>query len=454
MPSDKQGALQVTAMLQSLRRRQEDESYLLRLCQNCDWSNVQECCDLLTKVFQEANDYSYEGLKLRPFQQQLLVTDNWGNTPLHVMCFHKPPPSVVKALLNAAAPAAVLLQLLTMKNEQGSTPLVVACRAGACREVIHTFLHPPKQGGGLVGGRTVTIYDDQGITPFLALLQRYEMFLKIPIYKHKCPSLGQVQRLETSPEPEDPALKGMMEEERVPNYDDDDESLGGSSPHHEDERDPDVVSTRFWESVVEMMETAWTDTYANFTSSNNNHEEFISTLHGAAFLAECMPEPLANLILRLYKDQLRQSETILPLHLAIGKEEEATPSRRKRPMKIVQQQAYFIQRLLELDPSAVHAPIPGDTHQRSSFCQAIACGLSWNVDEVEMGPVQALFRHCPGALWKKDTKTGLYPFMLASSSSSSSSSSSGDSTGETADDICQLDSIYNLLRLCPESIQG
>jgi hypothetical protein len=424
MSSEKQ-ALQVTVM-RSLR---QDESYLLRLCQNGDWSNVQECCDLLTKVFQEANDHSYE--ELRPFQQQLLVTDNWGNTPLHVVCYLKPLPSAVTALLNAA-PA--VLQLLTMRNEQGSTPLVIACRAGACREVINTFLHHPKGGWG---GRTVTIYDDQGMTPFLALLQRYEMFLKIPIYKDKCLSLCQVQRLETSPEPEDPALKGMMEE-RVPKFNDDEKSLGDS--HHEDEGDPDVVSTLFWESVVDLMETAWTDTYANFTSSD--HEEFISTLHGAAFLAECMPEPLANLILRLYKDQLRQSETILPLHLAIGKEEATS---HKRPRKIVQQQAYFIQRLLELDPSAVHAPIPG-THQRSGFCQAIACGLSWNVDEVDMGPVQALFRHCPGALWKKDTKTGLYPFMLASSS--------GDSTGDTAGDICQLDSIYNLLRLCPESIQA
>jgi hypothetical protein len=71
---------------------------------------------------------------------------------------------------------------------------------------------------------------------------------------------------------------------------------------------------------------------------------------------------------------------------------------------------YFVERLListwihrQQSPSCLN--LTG----RSVFCQAVASGHYWNLDdafigEKDQGPVQALFRECPDAILRRDSE--------------------------------------------------
>ncbi len=134
-----------------LRPRHDESHYLLRLCEKSDWENVEKCSAMILTEGELTTKSSR--------QQLLLATDTWGNTPLHIACYHKPPPSAVRAILKAAASTAV--QLHTMANKCGATPLAVACKAGACKEVIHALILTTHKGLLLVPGGTtpVATYD-------------------------------------------------------------------------------------------------------------------------------------------------------------------------------------------------------------------------------------------------------------------------------------------------------
>jgi hypothetical protein len=412
---DKQ-RLQVLTTAKTYEFLLRDEHHLLRLCSASDWANVKKCCAILSRVFQSK---SYEELASSS-KKQLLVRDQWGNTPLHIACYHKPLPSVLHAILKAASTAPRgPLQLHTMVNDAGATPLVISCKAGACRQAIQVLLHPPK--GLLPGGATVTMYDHQANTPFLGMVNRYNMIRKIPAYKQLCRPLEQVQEL--PPETTSPVIDCMGGSPW--------DSLLPDSMCHNNSR---VVFPMFWKNIEDLLQAAW--------STLHIRNIVFSPIHAAAYVADIIPQKLTDLILRVHSDQLRQSE-ILPLHLAlIG----ATEHPQRHP-QLIHQRAYFIERLLELDPSAAGTTIPGTN--RSTFCQAIASGLSWNV-ESKAGPVRALFELCPDALLKQDVDTNLYPFLLAASLPSKGC----DDDDVDDDDGCQLDTIYNLLRASPECIKG
>jgi hypothetical protein len=59
-----------------------------------------------------------------------------------------------------------------------------------------------------------------------------------------------------------------------------------------------------------------------------------------------------------------------------------------------------------------------------------------------------LFQHCPDAIGERDSQTGLYPFQLAATTIYC------DKCPLEEEDAFSLNTIYNLLRLCPESIHG
>jgi hypothetical protein len=410
-----------TKTIEFLRR---DKCHLLRLCQEADWYNVEKCCSLLTEAFRST---SYEEVAYIS-NQQLLATDQWGNTPLHVACFHKPPLSVIKKILKAASEVpGQPLQLHTIVNDKGATPLLICCKAGACRQLIYALLHPPK--GLLSGCAAVTKYDCQGLDPFLGLINRYEMIKRIPtLNKEDYTPLEQVTVLQ----------------ENTPELCDE---LSLVSTSNKEWTFSSWSFPVFWKCIEDLIQSAWTDDSIN-DFPPHLREHFISPLHGAAYIAECMPHKLTDLILRVHSDQLRQS-AVLPLHLAIA----ARRCKTKQHWRFVNQRAYFIERLLELDPSAATALVPGTA--RPTFCQAVASGLSWHLPgrttTTTTGPIQTLFGYCPDALLEKDTKTGLYPFMLAACVPQPAIDEEDE---EHISEIFQLDTIYNLLRLCPESIRG
>jgi hypothetical protein len=368
----------------------------------------------------------------------LLAVDQWGNTPLHVLCFQKPPPSVIKAILKAASRAPGRpLQVHTMVNEKGSTPLVVACKAGACRQAIHSLLHPPK--GLLSGGAAVVISDSQGNTPFSGLVNRYNMIRKIPVYMKECLPLEEVKDLVgleaiVLAKPEEYFSDILATPIVLP-----DSKCEKTRPAHK-------VFPVFWKNVEALIQAAWSDTTHEETL-HLRQQENVSTLHEAAYVADGLPGKLTDLIFRLYSDKYFKDSAILPLHLAVCRKSEGGRLSQQTTEEILQRQAYFIEKLLELDPAAAVTVIPGTT--RSTFCQAIVSGMHWNLslhDQGRRGPLRSLFQHCPNVVEERDTQTGLYPFLLAAASAEAD---------DNEEDAChELDTIFNLLRLNPQSIQG
>ena len=271
-----------------LRRRDESHYSLLRLCETSDWENAEKCSAILTK---ERTAESRRGL---------LVTDTWGNTPLHIACYHKPPPSVVGALLEAAASTKV--QFHTMVNKSGATPLAVSCKAGACKEVIRALLNPHK--GLPPGGSTVATYDIEGNTPFSGLINRYEMIRKIPTYKEKYKPLEQIKQLGDHKSYEVEAA-GYYNDSLFPECSDLERA-----PQHE-------LFPLFGSIVDDLIQTVCTQTRLPFVERNAS----ISLLHGAAYLAGYLPPKLVDLILRVHVDDRQQhpfpSERIPPIHLAL-----------------------------------------------------------------------------------------------------------------------------------------
>ena len=136
------------------------------------------------------------------------------------------------------------------------------------------------------------------------------------------------------------------------------------------------------------------------------------------------------------------------------------------PKCISFQRKYFIDRLLDIDPIAPTQSIPG-TNNRLPFTQAVISGLHWHnsptcdvgddCDNSNEGPLQSIWKHAPEALYIKDNATGLYPFMLAAccgcgdvEDSKQESYTMDQYTMVENNEICQLDTVYSLLRLYPQ----
>jgi hypothetical protein len=386
-----------------------NESYLLRLCNKHEWKSVGKCGSILIEILQGG---SVDEELVSRCKKQLLTTDQWGNTPLHVTCYFKPHASVLRKILKAASLASLLL--VRKVNDRGATPLLIACTSSstnssrASRNFIKTLLRHDADS-------TVAVHDDDADTPFLRLIRSYEMIRTFPRCKDSFLPLEDIA----------------------------DESKVSQIPVEEE--GSNQTFSEFWESVEDLIRAAWAHAFPE--------QPFISILHGAAFLAGVIPTKLTDLILRVYKDQLlvRSSNVVLPLHLAI------IGNRPSRQPIICKQRSYFISRLLDMDPSAAQNVVSSTS--RSVFGQAIASGLLWQLPSSSTssnkrvappGPLMMLFQHCPDAIGERDSQTGLYPFQLAATTPYYCD----NKCPLEEEDALSLSTIYNLLRLCPESIHG
>jgi hypothetical protein len=123
--------------------------------------------------------------------------------------------------------------------------------------------------------------------------------------------------------------------------------------------------------------------------------------------------------------------------------------------KLRMQHFRFVQKLLKEYPDAAKLSILGK--ERSLLHHAILAGLPWHHSELmsvvpttqDQSILQFLFEKAPFLMEHQDTCTGLFPWQLAAIVTKPQRLSKAyDDTVE------QLDTIYNLLRLYPESITG
>jgi hypothetical protein len=371
--------------------------YLLQLCLKYDWVAVERCCAFLVQIFQ-SQDSKHTKLIVKG-SKQLLSTNQWGNNCLHIACHHKPPVSLITAILSAASKVPRGgLNLHTMVNSRNATPLAIACTSGASRKVIQELLNPPQ--GLESSGSTVSIVDNFGATPFQGLIKRYEMFLKIPSLKNKYKPLDQVDAV---------ILDSDFDLDSV------DEIWSLVEPS---------IFLSFWASINLLIKAAF-ECNTRGANSEQLRESLVSVVHGA-----------------------------LPLHLAVT----CDTIRRQSQLnpQSVFQRAYFVEKVLEMDPLCASLPVPGN--RRTPLCQAIASGLDWHIDNGVLpplpGPVQRLWQAKPDALYTRDPVTGLYPCLLAATSSVvQQQAADDDDREEQIDDLYQLDTVYHLLRLYPQVFQ-
>ena len=103
----------------------KDDKYLLRLSQDAKWESIKQCCSVLDSILCCSIFIENEEL-ISVASKQLLSRDNWGNTPLLVVCHHRPPLYVVQAILKTSSLAGQH-NVLQMVNESNHSPIVIAC---------------------------------------------------------------------------------------------------------------------------------------------------------------------------------------------------------------------------------------------------------------------------------------------------------------------------------------
>jgi hypothetical protein len=205
----------------------------------------------------------------------------------------------------------------------------------------------------------------------------------------------------------------------------------------------------FWASIDLLIKAAF-ECNTIGASSEQLRESLVSVVHGAAHVSESLPTKLTDLILRVQKSMITKpaANGTLPLHLAVTCDTIRWQSQ-SNPQSVFQR-AYFVEKILEMDPSAASSPVPGN--RRTPLCQAIASGLDWYIEgrlsHILPGPVQRLWEAHPDALYTRDPVTGLYPCLLAATRVVQS-----DDREEETDDLYQLDTIFQLLISYPQVFQ-
>ena len=370
------------------------------------------------------------------------------------------------------------LQIHMKKNDREATPLLIACLYGAPLSCIKALLHPPKPL--IDGGVLVMRSDRSGKTCMSGLLGRYEMYLKVPWIRNCNRPLEKIDCIPDANAdiPDEislyPKIIQHVDRRKCRKPRTRDNLQEGAFPNLGQDRslEQDLVFLSFWHSVEALIQAAWSSGIEKHaTASHHLRRTQLSFLHRAAYVSETLPRNLAELILRVFSSSASETyeSNILPLHLAVTADHFVSQS--NSCICSIRQRKFFISRLLELDPSAAKVPVPG-TCGRSLLCQAIVSGLQWHIpsqrsricmgDEYEQkdprclhqtnsnikkddesGPLAMIWMHHPDAICIRDPLTGLYPSLLASSLSYSDSTNGQD-------DICQLDTIYNLLRLQPQ----
>lgn len=393
-----------------------DPKVMLRFALTHNWDLLIGLCSLLVETFTLSVPDRYQKEHksvVVAATRQLVASDEYHNTALHVACYHKPPLRVVTSILNAASMVpGNAIQLHLAKARDGSTALQVACACGASKRVIRALLNPP--GGLRSGGRLVSVADQQGGTPLSELVVHYSLERKSHQHRTSLP-LDQVNLVGDEPSP---------------------------------------LFDTFWIKVEMLVRAAWSadpsdplQSRAGSFPLRDLRDSFVSVVHGAANVAESCPPVLTALICRSYPHMISFSDRkgILPLHLAVTADKVRNQSM-VCPV-LVERRNYFIQTLVEMYPLAVRERLPGS--RRSSFCQAIASGLHWHAPSGKDGALQILWKVAPELAIEKDSVTQQYPFLLAASSLLL-----GKSEREgVAEDVWQLSTIYSLMRLYPQLLR-
>jgi hypothetical protein len=369
----------------------DDKELLLRCALTYNWDVLISLCSTILHVLSSSvrdRDYDRHQRRVAVAKAQLTRQDQWGNNVLHAACYNKPPLLVIASILYCARAASLQVHLVLTRDL--STPLSIACATGASTDVIRVLLDPPL--GLDNGGLAVSIPDARGCTPLSELVIYYELQRGSPSYRTAVP-LEQVNLIGDDYNNQEPLLES------------------------------------FWIIVELLIRSAW-------SASHIYRGPWISIMHGTANVAESCPTALTSLICRCYPAMttFANRKGILPLHLAVQRQsiQERTTD---QVLPLAKRNTMWIQTLVDIYPAAVRQPFPNG---RSVVCQAIASGLQWHVGG-QMGPIQYLWKQDPEVLSRKDTTTGLYPFLLAATVPAESDCS-----------IAQLDTIFGLLRLYPQ----
>ena len=462
---------------------EKDPQYFLRLCQKMKWKYIQRSCHLFLNACNTSSDLK------QTVQQQLLQTDTWGNTPLHVICYYKPKVSIVKAILRIISRSS--LNLCATTNSKGETPLIIACKSGAGQKTIRVLIS---------SGSDVTMCDDRGISAFQGLLNRYMTIQRVPALRTRYVALQDLT--------ESDLLIARTQNDDVDSSAATSSSFASSSGRSRsrcnnsfipaDEHDFAVdegeemsisdflfseqengvnasqkhipVFALFWSIMEDMIHEAWKQ------QSQFQHQHRLSCkdyiLHGAALVADALPKDLIDMILRIHhvRDGVSASSSsaivVQPLHMMFSRRIGSQHPKQR------EHHAYMVQKLMEnhSSPSTiVQSAMPWT--RRTIFCQAIASGNSWNLLDIKLvgrsndrssrqqeGPIQVLLRRCPDLIVQHDKETGLLPFMLAATTAATNTAGkieqSDDGDDEDNLDRLTLDTIYNLLRAAPEAISS
>jgi hypothetical protein len=443
---------------------------LLQCASTFNWDVLHQRCieisDLLEFSSIQLSISEQQKRRVSDAIQQLSQQDQYGNNCLHAACYNRPPLRVITGILQCAARAN--LQLHKVLTLDRSTPLGIACATGASVDVIKILLDPPyglEHGGGLV-----SLPDSRGCAPLTELVTHYELQRKTPGVVEVLGSLDSVQL-------------NLSNHAGNDNFPVTNAALNATRQNH----DEDSPFQEFWNKVELLIKAAWFD--ANSTNNFNFPGSWVSILHGASFVGDNCPAELTMLICRSYGDKARRSnrQGLLPLHLAILSGSSASvwekPSQETHPSLSrthrQQRRALWIKTLLELYPEAAAVPFQDG---RSILCSAIASDLHWNIsnlekgkifnhssdskskDDAATGPLQYIWKACPEVLGRKDSQTGLYPFLLAARATDggtsdrkkihTSQTSLKDQAIVTENPACsdlnQLTTIYGLVRLHPQ----
>lgn len=383
---------------------QLEDIFLLHLCHKNDWKNVERLCCMISKIMQDNDDASGETLlKVKRAKKQLLTVDQWGNAALHLVCYHKPPAYVVSALLMACQLVRAWCtshhhlyyeenhDFVLYPNHHGATPLLIACRSGACQAVLQLLMQGDSRALLPPGYQAVHVADEEGNTVFTGLVQRYSMLCKVPHYKRYCTSLYARANNNTNNENEDEedeqesgghleiTFDGIQFELssshcRMP-WDEDGQAgvvQGSLMPTttttmipeallnpstllrgHKRNKNAARIFPELWENISMLMDAAWNDSldeepgntlrqllkagrYKHDHKGDNSLASscwFDFPMHATALVADALPPSIIDLLLRLHhQDWIKHKEddAVHPIHFAVIRNEKTMVSRSPR----------------------------------------------------------------------------------------------------------------------------
>lgn len=478
-----------------------DREYLLRCSLTQEWDQVVQYCAFLEE-HAGANPYHHQAAR-KLCSGQLLACDQYGNSVLQAVCYYQPPVAAVRAILRAAQTLSCRAHLVHHRSLDRSTALQVACATGASVAVIEELLlvvpfpppppSPPMRSSTCSSSRSnrvaktsalhpgilVTTADQQGATPLSDLVIQYTRERKGP-FSNELDTIGDVVR-ECATSPIFQTFWSKVE----------------------------LLITSAWAASAVCPDD---ESSSSSSSSMVLPPPFYhcSLLHGAAAIASTCPPLLTDLLVHCFPnhhcratpvnlrgDSSRHYGGWLPLHFALSAGAVVAPLLVVgSPPILKQQQEYFIDRLLHAYPES--AATPFGSFQRTPMIHAVLEKLHWHSDanyEVRRiiilhprnsrgggggdgatttigrleqqadddgdtaGPVQRLCELAPNSVSQRDPLTGFYPWQLAAAAAAlqdegdaSSSCTKSSQLLQTSRELRQLDTIYHLLRLDPQSL--